>query len=189
MGHAGTLDPFATGVLVVLTGSNTKRASEFTNLQKEYIAEVKLGNATDTGDRTGTVTATAEIPPLSEELLTATMQEFTGEIQQIPPMYSAKKVKGKKLYELARKGKTIEREPSTVTIEEIELISFDEHGFTMRVLCGKGTYIRVLAEDIGKHLATAAHLKELCRTAVGEYRIDDAWTIDEFIEKWKSSAA
>lgn len=189
VGHAGTLDPFATGVLVILTGKNTKRAAEFTGLTKEYVALVKLGTATDTADRTGEVLRRSEIPDLSEELLKQSFLPFLGEIQQVPPMYSAKKVKGKKLYELARKGKEIEREPATIRIDSIELLNMGEDSFGIRVVCGKGTYIRVLAEDLGRELGCEAHLQELRRTAVGDYRIDDAWTIDEFIDKWKSYAA
>jgi len=189
VGHAGTLDPFATGVLLVLTGRNTKRQSEFMGMSKEYIARVELGTTTDTGDRTGKVTGTQSVPDLSTEDLESLVPAFTGEIQQVPPMYSAKKVKGRKLYEMARKGQVIEREPILVRIDELSFDNLDGVHFDMRVVCGKGTYIRVLAEDIGRELGTGAHLKELRRTAVGDYRAADAWTIDEFFDKWKSFAA
>ena len=189
VGHAGTLDPFATGVLLVLTGKNTKRQTEFMNMPKTYDAEIALGQLMDTGDRTGTITESMAVPELSEADILAACSTFQGEIQQIPPMYSAKKVKGKKLYELAREGQVIERQPSTVVIYSIELLSFTADTIKLRVNCGRGTYVRVLAEDIARALGTVAHVKELQRTAIGDYRIEDAISIPEFIEKWKSSAA
>ncbi|MBT3254207.1 MAG: tRNA pseudouridine(55) synthase TruB [Candidatus Marinimicrobia bacterium] len=189
VGHAGTLDPFATGVLIVLTGKNTKRQNEFMDMPKTYDAEILLGNQTDTGDRTGAVVETAPVPELSEAMILEALSEFKGEIQQIPPMYSAKKVDGQKLYKLARKGKVVERKPSMITIYDIELKSWTSDQINICVKCGRGTYIRVLAEDIAQKLGTLAHVKELKRTAIGDYRIEDALSIPEFIEKWKSSAA
>ncbi|MBL7028941.1 MAG: tRNA pseudouridine(55) synthase TruB [Candidatus Marinimicrobia bacterium] len=189
VGHAGTLDPFATGVLIVLTGKNTKRQNEFMDMPKTYDAEILLGNQTDTGDRTGTVIETAPIPELSEAMILQSLADFKGEIQQIPPMYSAKKVDGQKLYKLARKGKVVERKPSMVVIYDIELKSWTSDQINICVRCGRGTYIRVLAEDIAQKLGTLAHVKELKRTAIGDYRVEDALSIPEFIEKWKSSAA
>ncbi len=189
VGHAGTLDPFATGVLIVLTGKNTKRQNEFMDMPKTYVAEILLGRQTDTGDRTGTVIESAPVPELSESTILAALAEFHGEIEQIPPMYSAKKVNGQKLYKLARKGKTVERKPSLVTIYDIQLTSWSSDQINISVKCGRGTYIRVLAEDIAQKLGTLAHVKELERTAIGDYRVEDALSIPEFIEKWKSSAA
>jgi len=189
VGHAGTLDPFATGVLIILTGKNTKRQSEFMDMPKTYDAEILLGNRTDTGDRTGTITESATVPDLSEAMILSALAEFQGDIEQIPPMYSAKKVNGQKLYKLARKGKVIERKPSIVSIYNIELTSWSSDQINIRVNCGRGTYIRVLAEDIAQKLGTLAHVKELKRTAIGDYRVEDALSIPEFIEKWKSSAA
>lgn len=189
VGHAGTLDPFATGVLLVLTGKNTKRQSEFMDFPKTYEAEIRLGQQMDTGDRTGTVIATRAIQTLNEADLLPTLKKFTGEIEQIPPMYSAKKVQGQTLYKLARKGKTIERQPSRVMVYGIDLLSMQDDVIHLRINCGKGTYIRVLAEDIAHDLGTVAYVEELQRTAVGEYRIEDALSIPEFIENWKSFAA
>jgi len=189
VGHAGTLDPFATGVLIVLTGKNTKRQNEFMDLPKVYKAEIRLGQQTDTGDRTGTVIAAKAVGTLTETLILATLKHYEGEIQQIPPMYSAKKVAGKTLYKLARQGKTVERQPSTVMVYDIELLSFEENLLKLRIKCGRGTYVRVLAEDIARELGTVAYVEELQRTAVGDYRIEDALSIPEFIEKWKSFAA
>jgi len=189
VGHAGTLDPFATGVLIVLTGKNTKRQNEFMDMPKTYEAEILLGKQTDTGDRTGTVVESAPIPELSDARILAALAEFNGDIEQIPPMYSAKKVDGQTLYKLARKGKVVERKPSLITIYDIQLTSWSSDQINICVKCGRGTYIRVLAEDIALKLGTLAHVKELKRTAIGDYRIEDALSIPEFIEKWKSSAA
>lgn len=189
VGHAGTLDPFATGVLVILTGSNTKRQNEFMDLPKTYETWIKFGTRMDTGDRTGTVIKTCAIPEFTDSDILNVCAGFKGDIQQIPPMYSAKKVKGQKLYELARKGKTIERQPSTVRIYEIELLDRTADAMQLRVNCGRGTYIRVLAEDLAQALGTEAYVESLTRTAVGNYRVEDALGIPEFIENWKSFAA
>jgi len=189
VGHAGTLDPFATGVLLILTGKNTKRQSEFMDHSKTYEAEIRLGRQMDTGDRTGHVIDTRIVENITEEQILNTLTKFKGEIQQIPPMFSAKKVNGQKLYKLARKGKTVEREPSTIMIYDLELVSFRDDLLSLRVNCGRGTYIRVLAEDIGRELGTLAYVEELKRTAIGDYRIEDALSIPEFIENWKSFAA
>ncbi len=189
VGHAGTLDPFATGVLIVLTGKHTKRQSEFMDLPKTYVAEIKLGHQTDTGDRTGKIVGSQAIPELGEAHILKALASFHGEIEQIPPMYSAKKVNGKTLYKLARKGQVVERQPSTVVIYSIELLSFKADSLELQVNCGRGTYIRVLAEDIARELGTLAYVEELTRTAIGDYRIEDALSIPEFIENWKSSAA
>lgn len=189
VGHAGTLDPFATGVLVVLTGKNTKRQSEFMALEKVYRATVKLGEQTDTGDYTGEVIKTMTVPPIQEAELEAVAADFVGEIEQIPPMYSAKKQNGKKLYELARAGKVVPREPRRVQIYDIEIENINLPSFTMRVRCGKGTYIRTLAEDIGDALKTCAMLTDLTRLAIGPYTIENAETIEAFEERWTSCAA
>ena len=148
VGHAGSLDPFATGVLIVLTGKNTKRQSEFMDLPKTYEAVINLGHLMDTGDRTGVIIESKPVPELSEASLRTLLEQFKGEIQQIPPMYSAKKVNGQKLYHLARKGKVIDRQPAAVMIYDIELLSLAADSFSIRVNCGRGTYIRVLAEDM-----------------------------------------
>ncbi len=189
VGHAGTLDPFATGVLIVLTGKNTKRQNEFMDMPKTYDAEILLGNKMDTGDRTGTIIETMPVPALNEIMIQDALQGFHGEIEQTPPMYSAKKIDGQKLYKLARRGKVVDRKPSIVAIYKIELKSWSQDQINLRVECGRGTYIRVLAEDIAQKLGTMGHVKELKRTAIGDYRIEDALGIPEFIEKWKSSAA
>jgi len=189
VGHAGTLDPFATGVLLILTGKNTKRQNEFMEMPKTYETLIQLGHRMDTGDRTGQILASKTVPELSDPLILQTLERFMGEIEQIPPMYSAKKVDGQKLYKLARQGKIIERKPSRIKIYDIELLSHASDQLHLRVKCGRGTYIRVLAEDIAHMLGTEAYVEELVRTAIGDYRIADAQSIPEFIENWKSFAA
>jgi len=189
VGHAGTLDPFATGVLIILTGKNTKRQNEFMDMPKTYTAEISLGSQTDTGDRTGEITKTLEVPELNEERIQTVLSQFIGDILQTPPMYSAKKVNGQTLYKLARKGKVVHRRPTAVSVYTIDLESWSQDQLNIQVQCSRGTYIRVLAEDIATQLGTAAHVKELRRTAIGDYRAEDALSIPEFIEKWKSSAA
>jgi tRNA pseudouridine55 synthase len=182
VGHTGTLDPFATGVLVMLVGKATRLAQFLDKDEKEYEAVIQFGYETDTGDRTGV--RTAESGMRSEEiaeLLRTTswktvFDNFLGKIQQIPPMYSAKKQAGKKLYELARKGKEVKRKPVTVTIRELEIIDDEElrtphSALRVRVVCSAGTYIRTLAEDIGRRIGVGAHLAELRRLRAGKFTI------------------
>lgn len=172
IGHAGTLDPFASGVMILLVGKSfTVRSQEFMNHDKEYLATVYLGIETTTYDPEGKVTATSEhIPPLHE--IEAALKAFQGDILQIPPMFSAKKVKGKKLYELARKGIEIPRPPHPVTVNS-ELIEYRYPLLTLKINCSKGTYIRSIAHDLGKALGTGAHLSALIRTRCGDYKLED----------------
>jgi tRNA pseudouridine55 synthase len=190
VGHAGTLDPFATGVLVVCTGRATRLVQFLVGLDKEYIAKVRLGYATDTQDRTGKqITPLRTSNELSLEDLKQVLDEFTGPQLQIPPMFSAKKVDGERLYRAARAGREVEREPVSVTIHSIEVINdvesalnITEDGtaeFSMSVRCGSGTYIRTLAHDVGERLGLGGHLVELRRTAVGHFRIDDALNLSD----------
>jgi tRNA pseudouridine55 synthase len=191
VGHAGTLDPFATGVLVILLGKATRLSQFLTGVDKEYEAIIRLGYATDTGDRTGKPLPgpSTEARNWSEEQIEAALQSLRGDIDQVPPMYSAKKVEGKKLYELARRGENVERKPVRVCIYDFAAIrpegqlikdnldgTFDFHA---RVSCSSGTYVRTLAEDFGKRLYVGAHLAELRRTRVGDLGIDQAITLDE----------
>ncbi|HEV8592371.1 MAG TPA: tRNA pseudouridine(55) synthase TruB [Pyrinomonadaceae bacterium] len=188
VGHTGTLDPFATGVLVLLLGKATRLAQFLDKDTKEYIATVKFGFETDTGDKTGV--RSAECGLRNEELarlLKKTdwdliLSQFKGEIEQTPPMYSAKKIEGKKLYELARKGIEIERQPVRINVYEIAILANEIHNpqstIRIRVACSAGTYIRTLAEDIGRRLGIGAHLTELRRTAAGAFRIDEAVTLE-----------
>jgi tRNA pseudouridine55 synthase len=181
VGHAGTLDPFATGVLIVCTGPATKKINSLVDTSKEYVGEIHLGIETDTMDPTGRVTAENEISEIpGREKIIAVLEEFTGTITQIPPMYSALKVKGKRLYKYAREGKTVERKPREVTIFEMELLSYEFPFLRIRVVCSKGTYIRVLADDIGRKLGTGGYLRKLRRTRVGDYRIEESLNLAEF---------
>lgn len=190
VGHAGTLDPFATGVLVVCIGRATRLVQFLVGLDKEYTATVRLGFATDTQDLTGKRVGPIRPPDgLSADDLRRALGEFTGPLMQLPPMYSAKKIGGERLYRAAREGREVERAPVPVTIHSIELIGDDEarpaanedgtRDFVMRVRCSSGTYVRTLAHDIGDKLGAGAHLAALRRCAVGEFRIEGALTLEE----------
>lgn len=186
VGHTGTLDPFATGVLVVLVGKATRLAQFLDKADKEYLATIQFGYSTDTGDRTGLQIADCglRIEEIAERLTASNLEKalakFRGEIWQTPPMYSAKKVGGKKLYELARKGVEIERQPVKIKISELEIVeNFENQSAIVRVVCSAGTYIRVLAEDIGKELGTGAHLAELRRERAGSFDLSQAVTLEE----------
>jgi len=181
-GHTGTLDPDAEGVLPVCIGRATKIADYIMADDKEYIADVMLGTATDTQDASGEI---LERKPFSGSLadIHGAIQDFIGHIEQVPPMYSAIKVGGKKLYEYARQGKTVERKPRQVTIHAIELLDADlPTSFKIRVACSKGTYIRTLCADIGEHLGTAAHMGDLLRTKSGNFHISNAIKLSELRE-------
>lgn len=172
IGHSGTLDPFATGVMVMLIGKPYTRLSEqMIKHDKEYIAEVKLGVSTDTFDCEGAITFTSDKIPAPEEM-EACLDNFQGEVEQVPPMFSAKKVNGKKLYELARKGHEVERKPAKVFMETT-LISYNYPFLNIHVKCSKGTYIRSIADDLGKLLDTGAHLTNLKRVRSGPYSIEE----------------
>lgn len=188
IGHTGTLDPFATGVIVLLVGQATRLARFLDKDEKEYEAVIQLGSETDTGDRTGVQIADCGMP--SEELVRSVSETnwdeifsmFKGDLMQVPPMYSAKKVEGRKLYELARKGEKIERKAVPVAISKLELMdepARSQSAINIRVACSAGTYIRTLAEDIGRAVGLGAHLTALRRTRAGKFRIEDAITLDE----------
>lgn len=171
IGHAGTLDPFATGVMVMLIGREYTRLSDSLLLQdKEYVAEVNLGVSTDTYDCDGKVVARSKKVPTLRQIENA-LEYFQGEIEQIPPMYSAKKVKGKKLYELARQGEVIERQPAIVRLQTT-LLSYEYPYLSLKVSCSKGTYIRSIAHELGQRLGCGAHLSQLKRTRSGQFTID-----------------
>ena len=179
VGHAGTLDPFAEGVLVLGTGPDTKKLTDITTASKIYRAELTLGKATDTQDRDGKIIAESPVPELTRETIDAVLASFVGTQEQIPPMYSAKKVNGQRLYKLARKNKTVERDPVTITIDQISLLDYTEPVITFEVTCSKGTYVRALGTDIAGKLGTLGHLTALIRTSVGSYHIANAITIEE----------
>lgn len=181
VGHAGTLDPMATGVLVILIGKYTKSSSKFLNDDKEYDATLVLGATSDTLDAWGKIVPTGGFsgPGPENGILKEIFKKFTGPIEQMPPAYSAVKYKGKKLYQLARKGIEVRMEPRKVTIKSLEISSIDGNEVSFKVLCSKGTYVRQLASDIGAALGCGAYLSKLCRTRSGKYGIREAVSMDE----------
>jgi len=179
-GHAGTLDPMAEGVLIVLLGKYTKRANEFMASIKEYEAEITFGIETHSLDATGRITSQKEAH-VTESELKEVMSGFLGEIEQIPPMVSAIHYKGKRLYELVNDGIEVEREPRSITIHKLELLSFSGNTAEMRVTCSKGTYIRSLCADIGTKLGCGAHMSKLTRVKSGDFSIDRSITLQEAI--------
>jgi tRNA pseudouridine55 synthase len=183
VGHAGTLDPMATGVLVMLLGKATKLSNTFTNHDKEYVAKVFFGKKTDSQDASGKVIEERNIDNPGIEAIKKALDSFKGEIEQIPPMVSAIKYKGKKLYELARSGKTVVREPRKIRISDIEILDFKFPELTFRVKCSKGTYVRTLCEDIGRSLGAPSHMSELVRTRSGDFLLEDSKNLDEVNEK------
>jgi len=188
-GHAGTLDPLATGVLILCTGKATKQIESLQYATKECTATLQLGATTASYDREHTVNRTYPTRHITRELITNVLANFVGEIKQIPPEYSACNIGGDRAYKLARKGEKVELQPKTLQINEIELTAFDPKTMQMsiRVVCGKGTYIRALARDIGEALGSGAFLTALCRTRLGDVRIEDCLTFDNF-PQWLEKA-
>lgn len=183
-GHAGTLDPLATGVLILCTGKKTKELDQMLYHSKEYTAILQLGATTPSFDKEHTVDHTYPTAHITRELIEETLKQFVGEIEQVPPEYSAVKVDGKRAYKIARKGETVELKAKTLKIDEIELTAFNPQKMQMsiRVVCSKGTYIRALARDIGKALGSGAFLEALCRTRIGDVRIEECITMEDFPE-------
>jgi len=181
-GHAGTLDPLATGVLILCTGKKTKEIERLQLDTKEYTATLQLGATTPSYDMEHEVNETYPTDHITEALIRSVLAGFVGEIQQVPPSYSACKIGGKRAYDLKRKGQEVTLQAKTVRIDDIELTHFDPETMQMsiRVSCGKGTYIRSLARDIGRALQSGAYLTALCRTRLGDVRIEDCVTIDDF---------
>ena len=182
VGHAGTLDPLATGVLLLCTGKATKRIEELQKQTKEYEAEITLGATTPSYDMEHPVNETFPYEHITKEMVEDTLKQFIGDIAQRPPLFSACKVDGKRAYDLARKGSDMQLEPKQIRIDNIELLEYELPKIKIRVTCGKGTYIRSLARDIGEALQSGAYLSELTRTRVGEYRITDCITPEAFSE-------
>lgn len=183
VGHTGTLDPEATGVLPICIGKGTKVSDMLTNSDKEYVARVTLGKITDTEDIWGEVIEENDASHITEEMVKDAVKKFIGEIEQIPPMYSAIKINGKKLYEYARKGIEVERKSRIVTIKDIDVFGFKDGSFNMRVACSKGTYIRTLCHDLGASLGVGACMSELTRTKSSVFTIENALTLDQIKEK------
>ncbi|OJU55734.1 MAG: tRNA pseudouridine(55) synthase TruB [Bacteroidales bacterium 45-6] len=186
VGHAGTLDPLATGVMIICTGKKTKLIESFQYQDKEYVAAIRLGATTPSFDLETEIDQTFETSHITKELVEETLKKFVGAIEQIPPSFSACKVNGKRAYDLAREGKEVELQSKLLVIDEIELLAFDPQEISIRVVCSKGTYIRALARDIGQALNSGGHLVALQRTRIGEIRVEDCMKTDEldsFFEK------
>jgi tRNA pseudouridine55 synthase len=178
-GHAGTLDPMATGVLLVCLNEATKITRFLSDLDKEYVARMKLGERTDTYDSTGKVIGRADYQAVTEGDMRRILDGFTGLIKQTPPMYSAVKVGGCPLYKLARRGIVVSRPERTVTIDKIDLLSMDKPYVDLKILCSKGTYIRTLCDDVGNRLEVGAHMISLVRTRIGAFRIEDSLSFED----------
>jgi len=189
VGHSGTLDPKASGLMIVCTGKKTKVMDEFINLNKTYSGIIKLGVTSPSMDLETECTAVPIPNDMSEENILDIRDSFLGEIEQTPPMYSAVKVGGKKLYNLARKGKTIEREPRKIFIEKFEINKIDLPDIHFTITCSKGTFIRVIADDFGKKLGSGAVLSELRRIGIGEFSVDEAFTINELSHQFSEEIA
>ena len=199
VGHAGTLDPLATGVMIICTGKATKRIEELQAGVKEYVAEIALGATTPSFDLETEIDATYPTDHITRELVEDVLKKFTGRIEQVPPAYSACKVDGHRAYKAARRGESVDLKPKVLVIDEIELLSYSRNSITVRVVCSKGTYIRALARDIGESLESGAHLTGLRRTRVGDVEVgrclsvDDAATLIretpiEYPENWENGA-
>lgn len=178
-GHTGSLDPLASGLLPICLGEATKLSGYLLNTDKRYAVRVRLGVETDTADSEGAAIRTQPVPPLSEALIETVLAGFRGDSQQVPPMYSALKHEGKRLYDLARRGLEVERPPRPITIHALNLLDFDAASLSLDVHCSKGTYIRTLAEDIGRALGCGGHVEMLRRTAVGTLSVDAACTVEQ----------
>ena len=180
VGHAGTLDPLASGLMIVCTGKYTKRISVIQDADKEYIAVLRLGETTPSYDLETEVDGRYETGHITKSLINKALMYFWGEYDQVPPLYSAKNIKGKRAYEYARKGVDMKLEAKKVVFHELELLSFDPPLVTIRILCSKGTYIRSFARDLGRELDSGAYLSGLKRVAIGSYNLEDAIEVGEF---------
>lgn len=179
VGHAGTLDPMATGLLLILIGKATKVSQYLMSLGKEYTGTVRLGQITDSQDAEGEILEEHPVPELTEEGVKAEMKTFLGDQYQTPPMFSAKKINGQKLYKLARQGKTVEREPRVIHIGRFDMTNFALPEVSFLVTTSKGAYVRTIAHDLGEKLSCGGHLNVLRRTAVGDFRVEESATIEE----------
>jgi len=180
VGHAGTLDPMATGLLVVCTGKFTKRINELQNDRKEYVANITIGGVTASYDKETEVEKEFDISDINKEKIESALKEFEGKQMQVPPIYSALKINGQRAYQIARKGGNVEMKPREIEIYNIELIDYNLPEITVKVDCSKGTYIRSLANDLGEKLNNGAYLSGLVRTKSGEFQIENSITISEF---------
>ncbi len=187
VGHGGTLDPFASGVLIIGTEIDTKTLTSISNSDKTYEAELELGRTTNTLDTEGSIVDEMQIPEIKSNILVSVLNSFLGSQKQQPPMYSAKKHKGTRLYKLARKNIEVDRKDVDININSINLIDFNSNSIKFRVDCSKGTYVRVLGKDIAEKLGTVGYLTSLKRTKVGNYLVNDSISVESFQEKWIST--
>lgn len=182
VGHAGTLDPLATGVMIVCTGKATKRIDELQAHTKEYVATIALGATTPSYDLETEIDATYPTEHITREMVEEVLKKFTGRIEQVPPAFSACKIDGKRAYKMARKGKEVELKAKILVIDEIELLEYSQQSIVVRVVCSKGTYIRALARDIGAALNSGGHLTALRRTRVGDVKVEECLTVEQTVE-------
>jgi tRNA pseudouridine55 synthase len=180
VGHTGTLDPLASGLMIVCTGKATKDIENYQGMDKEYVATLHLGKTTPSCDLETEVNQTYPTEHVNLELINKVLGLFTGESLQVPPVFSAKRFQGKRAYDFARKGETLEMRPQIINISELEILQYDNPQLTLRIKCSKGTYIRALARDIGEALNTGAYLEKLRRTKIGDYSVDEAMVPEKF---------
>lgn len=179
IGHAGTLDPLATGLLIICTGKMTKRIEEFMGLEKEYTGKIVIGQTTPSHDLETEVSAPVDVSHITLENIRVAAGQLTGKIQQIPPAHSAIKIGGKRAYAFARKGKNPELKPREVEVNAFDIVSYEQPVIAFRIVCSKGTYIRSLVRDLGEKLGVGAYLSQLCRTRIGPYKLADSLTLEE----------
>lgn len=182
VGHAGTLDPLATGLVIICIGPHTKTIESLMGMQKEYTGTIKLGATTPSYDLETEIDRTFDVPTLNKDEIEVVRNSFLGEQDQIPPIFSAKKIDGRKAYDLARKGREVEMKPSRITIESLELDTNNYPDIDFKLVCSKGTYVRSLAHDFGSRMDSGAHLTRLRRTRIGEYCVDNAFNIEAAIK-------
>lgn len=182
VGHAGTLDPLATGLMIICTGKSTREIESYQGMPKEYDATFRLGKTTPSFDLESEVDHEYPTEHITMELIQEVADQFIGESEQVPPLFSAKKIDGKRAYEYARKGVEKELTPASITIHNLEILEYQENELKLRILCSKGTYIRALARDMGKALSSGAYMATLRRTAIGDYRVNDAMDLKKFEE-------
>jgi len=187
VGHAGTLDPKATGLMIVCTGKETKNIDQIQAKEKEYVATIKIGATTPSYDLETAENETFPTDHLTPELLKSTLEKFIGENDQIPPLFSAVKIDGKRAYEHARNGSDMVLASKKITISELELLSFSKEEIKLRVVCSKGTYIRAMARDLGVAIKSGAYLVGLIRTRIGDLKLEDAWNVQDFIENFTAN--
>ncbi len=185
VGHAGTLDPLATGLLILCTGKSTKKIDEYQAKEKEYTGTITLGSTTPSYDLETEIDTIFDISHITPEAIKTATVQFIGTIMQMPPQYSAKNVNGERAYNIARRGEIATVIPRQIEISEFEIVTIDLPKVEFRVVCGKGTYIRSLAHDFGKALNSGAHLSSLCRTRIGSFKLEDAWQMEDFIAEMK----